>query len=118
MTRRAHSFKRPNANATPGNNNNHPTHLEIDLPLNSPRSDFSRTADSNGNGCLLRKHLGSPVALDPKEKKRRFAHWMFLIFCAVCFLLGVLKISANGWFGLTVEREWNHEQASSTLQIR
>ncbi|XP_058108588.1 O-fucosyltransferase 35 [Magnolia sinica] len=115
MTRRAHSFKR-STNATSSN----PTHLEIDLPVNSPRSDNARTTatsiDGNGNDRNpFKKHAGLTSPVDPKERRRRLGHWMFLLFCGVCLFLGVLKISANGWFGFAVEREWNYQESRTYL---
>lgn len=104
MTRRAHSFKRNN------------THHEIDLPLNSPRSDAVRTPAADADGLESvperrqnangRNPFRKPVIAggDSRERKR-LGHWMFMVFCGVCFFLGVFKICANGWIGFAVERE-------------
>ncbi|KAJ4958700.1 hypothetical protein NE237_025811 [Protea cynaroides] len=136
MTRRAHSFKRNNNNSTSSNHNNgsnsHNTQHEIDLQLNSPRSEVQiyttlhdglespsgrkQTHNQNQrvhadlaplfgkNPNLRRKPVGYIVGLGLREK-RRLGHWMFLVFCAFCLFLGALKICANGWFGASVGRE-------------
>ncbi|KAL9659917.1 hypothetical protein QQ045_024727 [Rhodiola kirilowii] len=109
MTRRAHSFKR-NTNTWTGQTLN--THHEIDLALNSPRSD------SNNNDLRLLTHrLVSKTSLFHKssdyvtafhfrirERRKMFGHWLFFLFCGVCLFLGVFKFCANGWFGSAIER--------------
>ncbi|XP_047320517.1 O-fucosyltransferase 35 [Impatiens glandulifera] len=131
MTRRAQSFKRTTNNNTTNNttnnsnqtNPNNNTHHEIDLQLNSPRSEFANNANSadgqinnhypHHNHVTQRTHLKRPLGFGSvgavelgfvlTEKKKKLGHWMFFVFCGVCLFLGVLKISANGWFGSTIE---------------
>ncbi|XP_042507641.1 O-fucosyltransferase 35-like isoform X2 [Macadamia integrifolia] len=137
MTRRAQSFKRNN-----NGSNSHNTQHEIDLQLNSPRSEIliysalHEELDSPSgrkqihnqnqrihgglasffgkNPNLLRKPVGSVVVDLGFREKRRLGHWMFLVFCAFCLFLGILKISANGWFGASVEREGPYVDLSDT----
>ncbi|XP_021912392.1 uncharacterized protein At1g04910 isoform X2 [Carica papaya] len=144
MTRRAHSFKRNNngsthnnsntANNTSTNNGNNcsstscssvlTTHHEIDLHLNSPRSEITpSSASSDGFDSilqmekkytyhnlrerevksLLKKPIGSTVLELGIRERKKLGHWMFLVFCGVCLFLGVFKICATGWFGSTIE---------------
>ncbi|KAK9275434.1 hypothetical protein L1049_022699 [Liquidambar formosana] len=132
MTRRAHSFKRTNnthsnGNSSSSNNSNSlNTHHEIDVQLNSPRSEIVNCSDS-GDGfepvpekrpthhvnqrvhggvvkSLLRKPVGFAVVDLGFRGRKKLGHWMFLGFCGVCLFLGVLKICANGWFGSAIER--------------
>ncbi|KAL2581001.1 hypothetical protein AAZV13_15G159400 [Glycine max] len=77
MTRRAHSFKRNN------NSNN-----EIELQINSPRSPLV-----SAEGSVLKRNQHHH-----KEKKNKFGHWVFLLFCGVCLFLGLLKICASAWW--------------------
>ncbi|MCL7027820.1 hypothetical protein MKW94_006436 [Papaver nudicaule] len=102
MTRRGASFKR--------------THHEIDLPINSPRSDSTnnntllndggsqninntqqlnhRSTNSGGGSGLFGSRNVS------RERKKQLGHLMFLVFCGVCLFMGVLKIIfAVGLFG-------------------
>lgn len=105
MTRRAQSFKR-------NNNNGH----EIDLHLNSPRSELGGNSVSfDGFDSAVEKkqthlHLGShrvhgkkPTGFGLRERKK-LGQWMFFVFCGLCLFLGVLKICANGWFGSAIDR--------------
>ena len=133
MTRRAPSFKRNNNN---NNGSSHSgtintgltAHCEIDLPINSPRSEIGSnfvTAEVSLETILERKHShhvshrvhggvvksllrkrieSIVVDLGSKERKK-LGHWMFLVFCGVCLFLGVFKICATGWFGSAMDRE-------------
>ncbi|XP_039033415.1 O-fucosyltransferase 35-like isoform X1 [Hibiscus syriacus] len=132
MTRRGHSFKRNNngnsqtgtctgANASAAgssnagnsgsNGNNMSVHHEIDLPLNSPRSEVGGAVGSvsieglsQRKGLFLRKpSVGSMVFYFGLKERRKVGHWMFLVFCGVCLFLGVFKICASGWFGSAIE---------------
>ncbi|KAK9149201.1 hypothetical protein Scep_007958 [Stephania cephalantha] len=122
MTRRAFSFKRNNNhNYTQNNNSNNnnsatTTHHEIELQLNSPRSPSAIEADwGDGSDPIGEKRhqnqrfqiVGSglvPLFGRSIKEKKRLGHYMFLVFCGFCLFLGVLRISANGWFGFVVER--------------
>ncbi|GAB4853727.1 O-fucosyltransferase 35 [Ancistrocladus abbreviatus] len=165
MTRRAHSFKRNTSSSSSSNNNNNNsntnhsinsnntshygsnsggntlrTHHEIDLILNSPRSDSSTTPVSadgfdsvlekkpthhhfHGNlnkrfvnigmvKGLLNKPVGSTVEVVKLgfRERKRLGQWMFFLFCGVCLLLGVSKIFANGLFGSAIERSHSARQ--------
>ncbi|XP_022754795.1 uncharacterized protein At1g04910-like [Durio zibethinus] len=118
MTRRAHSFKRNNGNSqtTTSNNtvgscngNNLSVHHEIDLPLNSPRSEVGAVGSvsieglSQRKGLLKRPSVGSMVLDFGLKERKKLGHWMFLVFCGVCLFLCVFKICATGWFGSTIE---------------
>ncbi|KAF8370138.1 hypothetical protein HHK36_031833 [Tetracentron sinense] len=132
MTRRAQSFKR--------NNNNHSNHHEIDLHLNSPRSEFPNNpvsadgvesvserkqshhqkqrfqvgvASQFGNN-IFKKPVGSVVVDLGLRERKRLGHWMFLVFCGMCLFWGVLKICANGWFGSAIERAGTYQGLSDT----
>nr|DAD44269.1 TPA_asm: hypothetical protein HUJ06_002499 [Nelumbo nucifera] len=125
MTRRAHSFKRNNSN-----NNNPKTYHEIDLQLNSPRSENPGTPspvlldglDSLSERKqalhqfqrlhLLKKPVGSIVVNFGLREKKKLGHWMFLLFCSLCLFLGVLKICATGWFGSAIERAGVYQDLS------
>ncbi|ONM55320.1 O-fucosyltransferase family protein [Zea mays] len=112
MTRRASSFKRGGGG-------------EIELQIGSPRSPRcdglgsppSDSVESSGSGLLLHQsqqnqHLrfrlfkppvsgGSAVGLGLGIRERRkLGNMLFLAFCGVCLLLGVVKILAGGWFAL------------------
>ncbi|MCD9638421.1 O-fucosyltransferase 35 [Datura stramonium] len=130
MTRRAHSFKRTNnsnqnaqntsSSSTTGTLN---THHEIDVPLNSPRSETNANlADeyeilvekkhSHLSNVVQRVHLRKKLesltvdfgfGLELKGRKK-LGHWMFLVFCGMCLFMGVLKFCAYGWFGSAIER--------------
>ncbi|XP_077230346.1 O-fucosyltransferase 35-like [Tasmannia lanceolata] len=112
MTRRAHSFKR-------NNNGNH----EIDLSINSPRSENSSNPGSidgsesiferrqNGKN-LFKKPPTIIVDLGLRERKK-LGHWVFLVFCSVCLFWGLLKICANGWFGSEIEKAGNYQESGS-----
>ncbi|XP_059633226.1 O-fucosyltransferase 35 isoform X2 [Cornus florida] len=121
MTRRAPSFKR-------GNNNN--IHHEIDLQLNSPRSELAtNSASVDGFESALekkqshyhliqrghvKKHIGS-IAVDlVLRQKKKLGHWMFFVFCGVCLFMGVFKICANGWFGSVIERVGSNQDMTES----
>ncbi|CAK9144175.1 unnamed protein product [Ilex paraguariensis] len=135
MTRRALSFKRNNTTPTTQNSS---AHQEIDLQLNSPRSEinsnplavdgfqsvgekkqtrFSRHVRERVN---VKKAVGSVVSVDLglRLRGKKLGHWMFLIFCGVCLLLGVLKICTVGWFGIATERVWSNKDLSDSLVTR
>lgn len=123
MTRRAQSFKRNNNNNNNNNNTsqNNTTQYEIDLPVNSPRSELAVNSvsadgfDSNvekkqphhhnlTQRVHTKKHDGS-ISVDLiLGGKKKLGQWMFFVFCGVCLFLGVFKICANGWFGSVVQR--------------
>jgi hypothetical protein len=107
MTRRANSFKRGG---------------EIELQIGSPRSPRSDgfgsppadAADPSGlHHHQSQQHLrfrlfkrpgfggaASEIGLGLGIRERRnLGNVLFLAFCGVCFLLGVGKIWAGGWFG-------------------
>ncbi|KAF6140526.1 hypothetical protein GIB67_035553 [Kingdonia uniflora] len=89
MTRRSHSFKR-------GSNSNN-NHHEIDVQINSPRSETPNSSNGSSSVGVFSKSL--------REKRRLGGlHLMFLVFCGVCLFLVVLKICTIGWFGSAVER--------------
>ncbi|KAI3814447.1 hypothetical protein L1987_14087 [Smallanthus sonchifolius] len=97
MTRRAQSFKRN-------------THHEIDVPLNSPRSEAAEAFDfvpekkqTRLTQRIQTKRSGNAdfVGL---EKKKLVGQWMFFVFCGFCLFLGIVKVSVNGWFGSAIER--------------
>ncbi|PON55603.1 GDP-fucose protein O-fucosyltransferase, partial [Trema orientale] len=144
MTRRAHSFKRNANNSSQSSNNNNSgtnnnsggghgsngsglsSHHEIELHLNSPRSEIGGNAVSvdgfdsvlerrqahhvsqrfhvGGVKGLLRKPIGSVVVDLGFKGRKKLGHLMFLVFCGLCLFLGVLKICATGWFGSAIER--------------
>ncbi|BAT80046.1 hypothetical protein LR48_Vigan04g013900 [Vigna angularis] len=81
MTRRAHSFKRKN--------NNH----EIELQINSPRSPLAPA-----EGSVLKRNNIHHHHVSHKEKRNKFGHWVFFLFCGVCFFVGLLKICATAWW--------------------
>lgn len=140
MTRRAQSFKRGGSGGSSSNNshvgvssgdNNGTTtttmrvHHEIDLSLNSPRSEIVSGSGSDPSSGfdsainrkhqtygqlrervvkgLLRKPMGSVVTDFSLREKKKLGHWMFFAFCGVCLFMGVLKICATGWFGSAID---------------
>ncbi|KAG9157426.1 hypothetical protein Leryth_010271 [Lithospermum erythrorhizon] len=132
MTRRPASFKRNGtssaANGTSSScaSPNGPNHHEIDLLMNSPRSENVNNSFS-GDGfdaviekkqtrlgnltqrAHLRKKIGSfgenlkDLGFELKVK-RKLGHWMFLFFCGVCLFWGIFKIFATGWFGSAFDK--------------
>ncbi|CAO2842020.1 unnamed protein product [Amaranthus hypochondriacus] len=139
MTRRAPSFKRNSNNdstsncSTPNNNggtNSLSTHHEIDLILNSPRSDSAITTPVSNDGFDLfvekkqaQNHFGNlshrikknstnvllgsatvkgVVELGFRERKK-LGQWMFFLFCGVCLLMGVFKIFETGLIGSSLD---------------
>lgn len=140
MTRRAQSFKRggsggSSSNTHVGDGNNTSTlrvHHEIDLPLNSPRSEIvSGSSGSDLSGGfdsalnrkhqtygqlrervvkgLLRKPMGSVVSDFSLRERKKLGHWMFFAFCGVCLFLGVFKICATGWLGSAIDGAASHQ---------
>ena len=142
MTRRAHSFKRNNNNNAGNANNNGSNnfsnsnsnnsglspHLEIDLPLNSPRSEtidgFERESHNRQNlsqrvhGGVVRSltnkkvSIGSVILDFGFKERKKLGHWMFFFFCGLCLFLGVLKICLYGWFGSALERAASNQVTS------
>ncbi|CAN4084672.1 unnamed protein product [Withania somnifera] len=127
MTRRAHSFKRTNnTNQNAQNTSNSSTistlntHHEIDVPLNSPRSEtiadeyeiLVEKKHSRLSNVIQRVHLKKKLeslTVDfgfrlELEGRKKLGHWMFLVFCGLCLFMGVLKFCAYGWFGSAIER--------------
>ncbi|OVA08357.1 GDP-fucose protein O-fucosyltransferase [Macleaya cordata] len=119
MTRRGASFKR--------NNHHQNNHHEIDLQINSPRSETQNNILSvDGSDSVLEKkqsqiqnqrvhHGGSsvvPLFGKSVRERKKLGHLMFLVFCGVCLFLGVLKIFANGLFGSAVERASSYQDLS------
>ncbi|GLT74290.1 hypothetical protein SLA2020_460950 [Shorea laevis] len=140
MTRRAHSFKRGgntqnNAgsnNSGAGNNgsgNSLSVHHEIDLQLNSPRSEgrpnsvladgLSQRVHGGVVKSLLRKPgVGSMVFELGLRETRKLRHWMFFAFCGVCLFLGVFKICATWWLGSTIESvALNQDYSDSSTRL-
>lgn len=147
MTRRAHSFKRNNNNnagnanssnigsnnVSNGNSNNSSLspHLEIDLPINSPRSEtidgFERESHSRQNlsqrvhGGVLRilankkGSIGSVILDFGFKERKKLGHWMFFFFCGLCLFLGVFKICLYGWFGSTLERAASNQDVFGSI---
>ncbi|KAI3869278.1 hypothetical protein MKW92_010614 [Papaver armeniacum] len=120
MTRRGASFKR--------------THHEIDLPINSPRSDSTNntllidgSSSSQINNTQLNHRSGGGGGGSgggglfgigsrnvSRERKKQLGHLMFLVFCGVCLFLGALKIIfAAGLFGSTVDTSSSYHQGLS-----
>ncbi|CAL9027569.1 unnamed protein product [Prunus brigantina] len=150
MTRRAHSFKRnPNTSANNGsshgnsNSNNSSGNVgfasgeyEIDLLLNSPRSEIGGNSVP-GDGFdsvlerkqthhvsqrvavrgFLRKPIGSVVVDLGLREKKQLGHWMFFAFCGVCLFLGILKICATGWFGSAIESSRSNQDGSDPITL-
>ncbi|WOH08978.1 hypothetical protein DCAR_0728429 [Daucus carota subsp. sativus] len=127
MTRRAQSFKRNTTATTQINNNNNNnsstnnTQYEIDLPVNSPRSELAASADGFDSNAEkkqphyhnltqrlhTKKHDGGTMAISVDlilGGKKKLGQWMFFVFCGLCLFLGVFKICANGWFGSVIQR--------------
>lgn len=150
MTRRAPSFKRTtnaattaandatSTNTTPtGGVNSLTTHHEIDLILNSPRSDpastplspdgfdsFCEKKQTQNHFGLLNHRIKKPsssvlgsatvkgvVELGLRERKK-LGQWMFFLFCGVCLFLGVCRIFEGGLFGSSLI-----ESTQSNLQV-
>ncbi|XP_010533020.1 PREDICTED: uncharacterized protein At1g04910 [Tarenaya hassleriana] len=140
MTRRTHSFKSGVAGAGPssgsGGDGSHSkngspsglkVHHEIDLYLNSPRSEIgSNSGPDLGSGLdsvlnrrvvrgLLRKPMGSVVSGLGLREKKKLGHWMFVAFCGVCLFMGVLKICAIGWFGSAIDGTASDQEISKSI---
>ncbi|OAY64664.1 Uncharacterized protein ACMD2_20236 [Ananas comosus] len=125
MTRRTHSFKRAG---------NGEIELQINSPRSpadgsgSPRGDAAEplqgaaAAAAPAAGHLyhhqnLRLRLGVPLLGKSLFKKhvatgevglrerKRLGNVLFLVFCGVCLLLGVVKICVGGWLGATINRK-------------
>ncbi|XP_022946720.1 O-fucosyltransferase 35 [Cucurbita moschata] len=147
ITRRAHSFKRNNNsndinNSTNSNtiqNNGLSSHHEIDLPVNSPRSEAFRSTvlvdgfesglerktgqhvSQRTHGGVAAKSLLNPgfVSLDFRlREKRKLGHLMFMMFCGLCLFLGILKICMNGWFGSVIETNESHQDKPDSITSR
>ncbi|KAG7030513.1 hypothetical protein SDJN02_08861, partial [Cucurbita argyrosperma subsp. argyrosperma] len=147
ITRRAHSFKRNNNsndinNCTNSNtiqNNGLSSHHEIDLPVNSPRSEAFRSTvlvdgfesglerktgqhvSQRTHGGVAAKSLLNPgfVSLDFRlREKRKLGHLMFMMFCGLCLFLGILKICMNGWFGSVIETNESHQDKPDSITSR
>lgn len=149
MTRRAHSFKRTNNTNQNAQNTGSSssstaslnTHHEIDVPLNSPRSETNANiADeyeilgekkhTHLSNVIQRVHLRKKLesltvdfgfGLELKGRKK-LGHWMFLVFCGFCLFIGVLKFCAYGWFGSAIERvaysQDSYDSLISQLSLR
>ncbi|KAF6156259.1 hypothetical protein GIB67_008029 [Kingdonia uniflora] len=108
ITRRNQSFKRTNSTK------NRNSHHEIDVQLNSPRSDNSPNANNNSKQVTPLEsdsekkrrvlHVGKNSWKIREKKKRGFGSWVFLMFCGVCLALGVFKFCSNGIFGAYDEK--------------
>lgn len=139
MTRRAHSFKRNASSSSQGggggtgnnggggggsNGSGLSPHHEIELQLNSPRSEIGNSLCSvdgfdsvleRRHRFALRKRIGSVVVDLGLREKKKLGHWMFLVFCSLCLFLGVLKICAIGWFGSAIERAGSDRDSSDSM---
>ncbi|GAU33185.1 hypothetical protein TSUD_206440 [Trifolium subterraneum] len=144
MTRRAHSFKRNNTNA--GGTNNAAvsggalsTHSEVELQINSPRSEEGLESVSERkhahhihnnhlhhvsqrvHGGVVKGFLKRPLESIADDfgfrEKRKIGHWMFLVFCGVCLFMGVLKICATGWLGSAIEKAQSYQELSDSNGI-
>ncbi|XP_020227164.1 O-fucosyltransferase 35 [Cajanus cajan] len=114
MTRRAHSFKRGGGG-------------EVELQISSPRSEEASegvpakhshhhvTQRVHVKGLLLKKPLASIVEDLGLRERKKIGHWMFLVFCGVCFFMGVLKICATGWLRSAVERTQSNKELSDSI---
>jgi hypothetical protein len=136
MTRRAHSFKRNNTQSGATNNaavsgGALSTHNEVELQINSPRSEEGLESASDrkhghhihnhhlhhvsqrAHGGIVKGFLKRPlesIAVDLGfREKRKIGHWMFLVFCGVCLFMGVLKICATGWLGSAIEKAQSYQ---------
>ncbi|ONK66100.1 uncharacterized protein A4U43_C06F4150 [Asparagus officinalis] len=131
VTRRGHSFKR----GTSGGDRH-----EIELQINSPRSESpaggSPTAEAtaeerwqgNQQGRNLRFRIGLGREMFKRQsqvagivdlgfrERRRIGNLLFLAFCGVCLMLGVVKIFAGGWLGFTgiLEQQGEYRDLSGT----
>ncbi|KMZ57273.1 Peptide-O-fucosyltransferase [Zostera marina] len=113
MTRRPNSFKRGGGDTEVqiGIGANSP--IESTTPCGSPIEEMVGDSNiekkPNAGHQNLRFRLGGvqflgtkkPDGLDLgiKEDKKRLGNLMFVCFCGVCFMLGLLKIFATGWLG-------------------
>ncbi|GMJ07301.1 hypothetical protein like AT5G35570 [Hibiscus trionum] len=123
MTRRTHSFKRinnSNNNNGSSGNNNLSVHHEIDLPINSPRSEVGAVGSVSIDGLSQRKgfskkqSVGSMVLDFGLKERKKLGHWMFFVFCGVCLFLGVFKICATGWFRSAMETATSNQGLSDS----
>ncbi|KAK8602362.1 hypothetical protein V6N13_058003 [Hibiscus sabdariffa] len=124
MTRRTHSFKRinnsNNGNGSSTTNNNLSVHHEIDLPINSPRSEVGAVGSvsidglSHRKGLLKKQSIRSLVLEFGLKERKRLGHWTFLVFCGVCLFLGVFKICATGWFRSAIETATTNQGLSDS----
>ncbi|VFQ74546.1 unnamed protein product [Cuscuta campestris] len=117
------------------------THHEIDLQATSPRSEGNgspvfedgfdsvvekKQAQTHLSSVIQRVHLRRKIGslgvdlgglgeLVEFKGKKKLGHLMFLIFCGLCFFLGVLKFCAYGWFGSVVEKTGLNQDFSDSL---
>ncbi|XP_057422268.1 O-fucosyltransferase 35 [Lotus japonicus] len=139
MTRRAHSFKRNNNNnngnnsGNSSNSNSLSTHNEVELQINSPRSEegLEPVLERKHGGhhhhhvtqrvhvkSLLKKRIESIVVDLGSREKKKLGHWMFLVFCGVCLFMGVLKICATGWLGSALDKaQFNNQELPDSIGI-
>ncbi|KAK7265435.1 hypothetical protein RJT34_33055 [Clitoria ternatea] len=139
MTRRAHSFKRNHNNTNTTTTSSHggavntaggggalSSHSEIELQINSPRSEevldpvperksvhHHVTQRGHVRG-LLKKPLESIIVDLGLRERKKIGHWMFLVFCGVCLFMGVLKMCATGWLGSAIERAQSKMELSDS----
>ncbi|XP_027175103.1 LOW QUALITY PROTEIN: O-fucosyltransferase 35 [Coffea eugenioides] len=135
MTRRATSFKRQNNNNNNRDNgsnhssqtkdNNSNSSHEINVQLNSPRSEnYSNANSGDGFDSSVEKRqtrlgnltqrvhskrkigsFGMDFGLGLELKgKVKVGQWMFFLFCGLCLFLGILKFCVSGWFGSAIDR--------------
>ncbi|KAK4775098.1 hypothetical protein SAY86_010033 [Trapa natans] len=131
MTRRMHSFKRDGGGGS-NNGGGLGTHYEIDLQINTPRSDSGGAQSPRSHlphhhgvrergvvkNLLKKPGTGSPVTdlgLSGLKEKRLLSQWIFFSFCGLCLFLGVFKICAYGWFGSTIERVQSTQDLSDQV---
>ncbi|ONK61169.1 uncharacterized protein A4U43_C08F26940 [Asparagus officinalis] len=115
MTRRGQSLKK----GTSGDRSH-----DIELQINSPRS--SSTCDSP----TARSPASEAAAVEEAEERwqvnqqrnlrfrerRKIGNLLFLVFCSVCLVIGIVRISDGGWLGLNgiVERRGDYQDLSVT----
>ncbi|KAL5728609.1 O-fucosyltransferase 35 [Ranunculus cassubicifolius] len=111
ITRRLHSFK----------------HHEIDLPINSPRATENNISTTSSTTTSLFDRGENKQQRTPRyvlveslllgknnNKKRLVGHFMFFIFCGICFFMGILKFCANGWFGSLLDRSTYQDHSGTS----
>ncbi|KAL5065803.1 hypothetical protein RYX36_027540 [Vicia faba] len=139
MTRRAHSFKRNNTSSAAVGGGTLSTHTEVELQINSPRSEEVSEAvlerkhggvhhhynqsyvSQRVHGGVVKGFLKRPlesIGVDLGFRERRkIGHWMFLVFCGVCLFMGVVKICATGWLGSAIEKAQSNQELSDSNGI-